>query len=101
VLSRLGGDEFAVLLPESDEVRARKLAEELLEIFRGHSIDTDQGDVWVTTSIGVVTLDAIGMDGPEPLAAADSAMYRAKRNGRNQLSVYDSTLDSGVTTHRT
>jgi diguanylate cyclase (GGDEF)-like protein len=101
VLSRLGGDEFAVLLPESDEVRARKLAEELLEIFRGHSIDTDQGDVWVTTSIGVVTLDAIGMDGPEPLAAADSAMYRAKRNGRNRLSVYDSTLDAGVTTHRT
>ena len=89
ILARLGGDEFAVLLPESDEVRARKLAEELLEIFREHGITTDQGDAGVTTSIGVVTFDALSPDGPEPLVAADSAMYRAKREGRNRLAVYD------------
>jgi diguanylate cyclase (GGDEF)-like protein len=90
VVARLGGDEFAVLLPEADEVRARKLAEELLEIFREHGIATDQGEVGVTTSIGVVTFDALSPDGPEPLVAADSAMYRAKREGRNRLAVYDS-----------
>jgi diguanylate cyclase (GGDEF)-like protein/PAS domain S-box-containing protein len=88
ILARLGGDEFAVLLPEADEVRARKLAEELLEKFREHTIETDQGEVGVSTSIGVVTLDAIGLDGPDPLVAADGAMYRAKREGRNRLVVY-------------
>jgi diguanylate cyclase (GGDEF)-like protein/PAS domain S-box-containing protein len=89
VLGRLGGDEFAVLLPEADEVRARKLAEELLEIFRDHLIETDQGEVGVTTSIGVVTFDTLREGGPDPLVAADTAMYRAKRDGRNRLSVYE------------
>src|SRR5581483_5527879 len=93
VLARLGGDEFALLLPEADEVRARKLAEELLEIFRRHSIETDRGEIGATTSIGVVTLESIGPDGPEPLVAADSAMYRAKRDGRDRLAVYDAALD--------
>jgi diguanylate cyclase (GGDEF)-like protein/PAS domain S-box-containing protein len=98
VLARLGGDEFALLLPEADEVRARKLAEELLEIFRRHMVDTDQGEIGVTTSIGVVTLESLGASGPEPLVAADSAMYRAKRDGRNRLAVYDASLDTGAAT---
>ena len=101
VLARLGGDEFAILLPEADEVRARKLAEEVVEIFREHSIETDQGDVGVTTSIGVVALDNLDPDGPEPLVAADSAMYRAKRSGRNRLAVYDILLDRSPTPRRT
>jgi diguanylate cyclase (GGDEF)-like protein/PAS domain S-box-containing protein len=98
ILARLGGDEFAVLLPEADEVRARKLAEELLEKFREHTIDTDQGEVGVSTSIGVVTLDAIGLDGPDPLVAADGAMYQAKREGRNRLVVYGARATSPGTT---
>ena len=53
VLARIGGDEFAVLLPESDEVHALKLAEELLEVFRSRSLDTGRGRVEVTTSVGV------------------------------------------------
>ena len=93
ILARLGGDEFAVLLPEADELHAQKLAEELLEIFRRLEIDTDQGEVGVTTSIGVVDLDTLGIEGPEPLVAADSAMYRAKRNGRNRLAVFDPARD--------
>jgi diguanylate cyclase (GGDEF)-like protein/PAS domain S-box-containing protein len=96
VLARLGGDEFAILLPESDKVRAVKLAEELLEVFREHTLDTDRGQVRITTSIGVVAFGS-GDPGPEePLAASDDAMYRAKREGRDRLAVYDAELD-GVT----
>lgn len=92
VLARLGGDEFAVLLPESDRVRAVKLAEELLEVFREHTLDTDRGRVRMTTSIGVVALDSGGASS-ESLAAADDAMYRAKREGRDRLAVYDAEID--------
>jgi diguanylate cyclase (GGDEF)-like protein/PAS domain S-box-containing protein len=92
-LARLGGDEFAVLLPEADELRARMLAEELLETFRLHSIRTDQGVVEITTSIGVVALESLRASGPDPLEAADSALYRAKREGRDRLAVYDPAMD--------
>ena len=93
-LARLGGDEFAVLLPEADELRARKLAEEVLEIFRRHSIQADEGVLEISTSIGVVELDALGASGQEtPLVAADCALYRAKHEGRNRLAVYDSATD--------
>jgi diguanylate cyclase (GGDEF)-like protein/PAS domain S-box-containing protein len=94
-LARLGGDEFAVLLPEADELRARKLAEEMLEIFRRHSIEADHGVLEIRTSIGVVGLDALRASGQAaPLVAADSALYRAKHDGRDRLAVYDPSTDT-------
>jgi diguanylate cyclase (GGDEF)-like protein len=89
ILGRLGGDEFAILLPEADDVHARKLAEELLEIFRRHAIDTDRGTVEIRISIGVVALEALPLSGVEPMVAADAALYRAKRGGGDQFSVYE------------
>jgi diguanylate cyclase (GGDEF)-like protein/PAS domain S-box-containing protein len=88
VLARLGGDEYAILLPEADEVRAVKLAEELLEVFREHAVQAEDGEIRITTSIGVVALDGLRESGPEATVAADKAMYRAKREGRDQLAVY-------------
>jgi diguanylate cyclase (GGDEF)-like protein/PAS domain S-box-containing protein len=94
VVARLGGDEFAILLPEADEVRAVKLAEELLEVLHGYSVETATGTITVTTSVGVVTLDAVGGNGSDPLVAADTAMYRAKAEGRDRLAAYDPARDS-------
>ncbi len=93
VLARLGGDEFAVLLPEADEVRAVKLAEELLEVTRSHVFETEHGRLKMTTSLGVVALDALDGSGVEPMAAADTAMYRAKRDGRDRLAVFEPARD--------
>jgi diguanylate cyclase (GGDEF)-like protein/PAS domain S-box-containing protein len=93
VLARLGGDEFAILLPEADEVHAGKLAEELLEVLRAQSMETERGAIQVTTSLGVVTLDTVRTAGPEPMVAADTAMYRAKAEGRNRLAVYEASRD--------
>jgi diguanylate cyclase (GGDEF)-like protein len=89
VLARIGGDEFAVLLPESDEVHALKLAEELLEVFRSRTVDTGHGSIQMTTSIGVVDLGEIADSGVEPLVAADTALYRAKGEGRDRLALFD------------
>ena len=85
ILARLGGDEFAVLLPECDELRGMKLAEELLEVLRSQTIETDRGEISVTTSIGVVSLDALKGSELDALVAADTAMYRAKHEGRDRV----------------
>ena len=88
LLGRLGGDEFAVLLPEADTVRATKLAEELLEVIREHEFDTREGPLRMTTSIGVVALADLPEGDMEPMAAADTAMYTAKREGRDRLAAF-------------
>jgi diguanylate cyclase (GGDEF)-like protein len=94
VLARIGGDEFAVLLPEADEVRATKLAEELLEVFRSHSVKVEDDEVRVTASVGVLLLDAINGADPEPMVAVDTAMYRAKHEGRDRLALYAKSLEN-------
>ncbi|MGH2956997.1 MAG: GGDEF domain-containing protein, partial [Solirubrobacterales bacterium] len=93
VLARLGGDEFAILLPEADQVRAVKLAEELLEVLRSLAVESDRGAIRVTTSLGVVTFDAAREAGAEAMVAADTAMYRAKAEGRDRVAVYEPARD--------
>jgi diguanylate cyclase (GGDEF)-like protein/PAS domain S-box-containing protein len=93
VLARLGGDEFAVLLAEADELHAQKLAEELLELFRRQPLVTDRGTVDMRTSIGVVAFDSLRLSGLEPMVAADTALYRAKREGGDRLAVYEPVSD--------
>jgi diguanylate cyclase (GGDEF)-like protein/PAS domain S-box-containing protein len=93
LLARLGGDEFAVLLRRTDPDRAEKLAEELLALIREHEMETDRGGLSVTTSIGVVPLSPATRPGVA-LVAADRAMYRAKREGRDRVVVFDPDLDA-------
>ena len=76
-LARFGGDEFTVLVPDSD--LARRLADEILEIFTavfaigGH-------EVYVTATIGLAVYDPIhSPTGAGLLSNADAAMYAAKR----------------------
>jgi len=93
VLARLGGDEFAILLPEADQVRGVKLAEELLEVLRSLEVESDRGAITVTTSLGVVTLDAARESSTEAMVAADTAMYRAKAEGRDRVAIYEPARD--------
>lgn len=78
--ARFGGDEFVVLLPETDMDAAVAVAKELrLRIAAAAA-------AWsVTISIGVAGTAANGIDGSSLLAAADTAMYQAKRAGRNRV----------------
>jgi diguanylate cyclase (GGDEF)-like protein len=78
--ARFGGDEFVVLLPETDMDAAVAVARELR--LRVAAAST----AWsVTISIGVAGTAASGTDGASLLAAADAAMYQAKRAGRNRV----------------
>jgi diguanylate cyclase (GGDEF)-like protein len=93
-LARLGGDEFAVLLTQADTARAAELAEELLALIRGHVMETDLGELAVTTSIGLVPLSPEARPDVDPLVAADRALYRAKREGRDRVVIFDPELDA-------
>jgi diguanylate cyclase (GGDEF)-like protein/PAS domain S-box-containing protein len=90
-IARLGGDEFAVLLPEIDRAGVEAVARELVRAVSGHTPRVD-GRVLprVTISVGVATFEPdAGLDREALVAAADTAMYRAKEAGRNGYAMGD------------
>lgn len=86
-LSRLGGDEFAVLLHGTRSDRAVTVAEGLLEALRERVHLLSGEPVHITASVGIAELEpSAAAEGA--LAAADLAMYEAKRAGRDRLAVF-------------
>ena len=80
---RIGGEEFAAFLPCSLE-EAVIAAERVRETFESSGIVVEEGPVDTTVSIGVAGGPA-GTELEVLLAAADAALYQAKRNGRNRV----------------
>jgi diguanylate cyclase (GGDEF)-like protein len=83
--ARYGGEEFAVIVPETDLDGALELAERLRKAVEGEEIELQNGTrLSVTTSLGVaVKGDLPG--GDRLVAAADKALYDAKRGGKNRV----------------
>jgi len=83
VAARYGGEEFAILLPQTDIVGAEALAERLREAVESRAMaEAHDSPVTVTSSFGVASFPEAGT-GPGLFAAADEALYRAKRAGKN------------------
>jgi diguanylate cyclase (GGDEF)-like protein len=80
---RIGGEEFAALLPCSLE-EGVIVAERVREAFESSGIVCEEGPVDTTVSIGVAGGPA-GTELEVLLAAADTALYQAKRSGRNRV----------------
>jgi len=84
---RWGGEEFLLLLPGSDGVGGAQLAERVRSALAERSFLGHGGTVVsVTCSFGVAQLTA-GSDERDLFAAADRALYRAKREGKNRVAV--------------
>lgn len=84
---RFGGDEFVVLLPETDIVGAFVVAEKIRAGAEEVGMVLTGGDESMTSvSIGLVSHPEDGLAAEELMAAADRAMYQAKRLGKNQIS---------------
>jgi two-component system cell cycle response regulator len=83
--ARWGGEEFLVLLPGTDRIGGAKLAERLRTSFEARPILAPDGTALrVTASFGVAAAPpATSHD--ELIAAADGALYEAKRNGKNRV----------------
>ena len=80
---RIGGEEFAALLPCSLE-EGVIVADRMRQVFEASNIVCEEGPVDTTVSIGVAGGPA-GTELEVLLAAADTALYQAKRSGRNRV----------------
>jgi diguanylate cyclase (GGDEF)-like protein len=84
---RYGGDELAILLPDRNLAAARGLAERVRQAVEGLEIPLEGGrKVAVTVSVGIAIYPDDGTSVQKLVAAADAAMYEAKRGGRNRVS---------------
>jgi diguanylate cyclase (GGDEF)-like protein/PAS domain S-box-containing protein len=87
-IARLGGDEFTVLLSEIKTIQnAAQVAHRILDII-GHPFMIENHEIFITISIGISVYPHDGVDAESLLKHADTAMYYAKDNGRNNFQFY-------------
>jgi diguanylate cyclase (GGDEF)-like protein len=95
--ARYGGEEFAVMMPETSLDDAVRVAEKIRGLVESRPIRTRAGPIDITVSIGVSTVPKPSIPSArELIVAADTALYRAKRSGRNQVQAEGET----ALTHR-
>jgi diguanylate cyclase (GGDEF)-like protein len=88
IIGRIGGEEFGVILPETSIKEGTLLAERLREAVEGTKIQTANGEVNVTISIGIASFDDTGDTLNNVVANSDAAMYQAKNTGRNRIELH-------------
>jgi diguanylate cyclase (GGDEF)-like protein len=93
IVSRYGGEEFVVMLPEAGDDEAAVVAERLRRAFEEYGVCFAEGDAVVTISCGVATYPDHASDSATLLRMADSAVFRAKSEGRNRCVVAFSESD--------
>jgi len=84
-VARYGGEEFFALLPDADADDAVKVAERIRTAVADEPFGESGDEVRLTLSIGVATFENRGETSESIIAAADKALYRAKKNGRNRV----------------
>ena len=95
-LARLGGDEFTVILARlNSKDEAARVASSLLEVLAGPFL-IEGHEITISASIGISIFPDNGTDTTELLQQADSAMYAAKRNGKNRVMYFTPELGSSV-----
>jgi diguanylate cyclase (GGDEF)-like protein len=83
--ARFGGEEFVVLLREIDQATALMLAERIRKAIEVTTIESDNGAIPATVSIGVALLDERDRDVQDMIARSDQGLYAAKKTGRNRV----------------
>lgn len=84
---RYGGDEFVVLLVDTGLEGAKLIAERLRLAVGDTPVNTDQGAIQVSISIGVTALAEDSLNLAALLDQADKAMYAAKTGGKNRVEI--------------
>ena len=100
MLARLGGDEFAILMPDiAGPAAASQFAETILEALRMPGSD-EPSDSHIATSIGIAICPDDAADRQALLTHADTALYRAKTEGRNTYRFFEAKMGAEVRERR-
>ena len=91
MVARVGGDEFIVLLRDISTLGISNVAEKITKVL-SEPFTITANTFCITTSIGVATYPQDGTDANVLIHNADSAMYEAKRSGKNGYRIYNNNL---------
>lgn len=95
-LARYGGEEFAILMPETPEREAVEAAERIAEVIREIAVSAGSERISVTASFGVAEFPTAALDTESLVSASDSALYFAKKNGRDRVSAFSALTPGSV-----
>ncbi len=88
-VARTGGDEFTAIVQDLDQIEAaHQVAEKLLRSLR-HPFEIEGQELQVSASIGISVFPYDGEEAESLQQHADRAMYRAKKNGKNAVELFD------------
>ncbi|WNO10894.1 GGDEF domain-containing protein [Teredinibacter sp. KSP-S5-2] len=83
---RYGGEEFAVILPSTSVFVGAQVAERIRQVVANSPLQIDQETLHISASLGVDALSPNCLESPQELIdRADKQLYRAKKQGRNQV----------------
>jgi diguanylate cyclase (GGDEF)-like protein len=86
LIGRYGGEEFLVIAPGCDLALTQKLGERIRDAVSDEGVELGNDNITLTVSVGI-TLGTADSDPEFLVAVADSAMYQAKRQGRNRVEI--------------
>lgn len=91
LVARIGGDEFVVLVEPDKNEGCEMLAKRLISAFRA-PFELDGKRLDVTLSVGLAFYPDHGLEANDLMSAADAAMYRVKKGGRNGYALAEAVL---------
>jgi diguanylate cyclase len=100
MMARLSGDEFAIVVPGlSNPAVVGRIAENILEVLRVAG-DRSETDMPISTSIGIAIYPDDATDRNALLTHADTALYRAKNEGRSTYRFFEASMGAAVRDRR-
>lgn len=89
---RLSGDEFIILLKSDQYNKVKVVAESILDVFK-NPFNINEDEFFLTTSIGISVYPKDGLDQEDLIKNADTAMYLAKEQGKNNFQFYSPEIE--------
>ena len=97
IVARYGGEEFALVLPETSETAAVKLAKNLRKKIESVVCPVEQKNLELSVTMSFGVSSSKGVESSADLISnADSALYQAKKEGRNRVCRYKSVKKGGA-----
>lgn len=101
LMARLGGDEFAIIAPGlTSAEQVRRIAEDLLKAFHEENLRAPASSALISASIGIAVFPGDAEDGTSLMSCADTALYRAKADGRGAYRFFEEAMGEQVRNRR-